>query len=181
MSKRQRILLGGSRVPLAAFFLSEPYIRHPSYKVTIRLLGTRLVTTVFTIYCCNKTVTIKVTPQSQRDRVRRNYANTGVDEVQHNGGPVVAMALAGIAQRQASAQKLGTIRGTVTDPSAAVIPALRCGNGEWRRRASKRRMDRDIHGFPFAAGNILGERERRGFVAIRETRCQRTRGNGKPA
>ncbi len=42
------------------------------------------------------------------------------------------MALTGVAQREASAQNVGSIRGTVTDPSAAVIPGatvVATGNG----------------------------------------------------
>ena len=36
---------------------------------------------------------------------------------------LTALALAGIAPRTALAQNLGTLRGTVTDPTGAVVPA----------------------------------------------------------
>src|ERR1700690_323271 len=46
-----------------------------------------------------------------------------------------ALVLAGVAPRDALAQNVGTIRGTVTDPSAAVVPGAKVvatGNGVTR-------------------------------------------------
>ena len=38
---------------------------------------------------------------------------------------LAAFVLAGFAPRKALAQNVGTIRGTVTDPSAAVVPGAK--------------------------------------------------------
>jgi hypothetical protein len=80
---------------------------------------------------------------------------------------LAALALAGIAPRKALAQNVGTIRGTVTDPSAAVVPGatvVATGNGVTRTVNSDGQGRYALPNMPPGKYNIRADA--RGFVTF---------------
>jgi len=80
---------------------------------------------------------------------------------------LAVMALTGVGQREASAQNVGSIRGTVTDPSAAVIPGatvVATGNGVARSAKTDGQGHYTLPNMP--AGTYSVSASASGFVAF---------------
>src|SRR5580658_5278732 len=80
---------------------------------------------------------------------------------------LTALVLAGIVPRNALAQNVGTIRGTVTDPSAAVVPGatvVATGNGVTRTAKSDGQGHYTVANLPPGKYNVRADAK--GFVTF---------------
>jgi len=92
---------------------------------------------------------------------------------------LVALAFAGVAERTAWAQNIGSIRGTVTDPSAAVVPnatVVATGNGVTRSAKSDGQGRYTLPNMPAGKYNIRADAS--GFVTYSKSDVDVPAGQG---
>ena len=92
-----------------------------------------------------------------------------------------ALVLVGIVPRNALAQNVGTIRGTVTDPSAAVVPGAKViatGNGVTRTVTSDGQGHYTVANLPPGKYNVRADAN--GFVTYLKSDVDVPAGQGSP-